>query len=381
MTGAELHALAGPERFGDYLAGLPDLSLVSTLAGIALLSSGGWLFVRSLRWRDARSRLDAVLLVWASAAPLLFLLPWTPVFPHYFIPILPACALIVGAAAADLVAALRDRPYGRWVLAVIGAAFALVIAGEVLALTSLLQFVGTTATPGGFGVPLGRLMAARDLLLADDPADVIVGLDDPDAPIVWRALLYDMPSARFDGEPVTVYPAGSSLRLDECEPGESGIELRPGEGCLMARPATAFDPEGWTLVDTQPFANGAQINAFRWDVQSSCLDLAWTAAGPVSADYHVAVQLVDGSGAPLASADALGWPGAYWRAGDTITRSFCASDPVAAAAASGARIGFYTYADGPDGRAFFNVDVLDAAGAPAVQQVPLTFDGSIGGAP
>ena len=374
ISGADLHALAGPYRFRDYLATIPDLTSVVALTGIAVLASATWLLIRAIRRRDALAKVDGVLLVWAMAAPIVFLLPWTPVYPHYFIPILPACALIAGMAAANAVVALRPKPAGRVILGMAAVGVALIVAGDILAVTSLLRFVESNATPGGFGTPLARLLDVRDAVLSQSPADVVVSVDDPDASIVWRALLYDAPSLRFDGGPVAVYPAGEGLRLDECAPGETGMPLRPDEGCLAIRPTTAFDVQGWTLGNTPPFANGAQIAAWRWDAEAGCLDLAWRAAGPANADYHLSVRLTEATGATLANADALGWPGAYWRAGDTVARRFCVPDAAAVSDATGATIGFYTYSDGPNGRVFSNVDVLDSAGLPAEQQITLAFE-------
>lgn len=383
LAGTDIHALAGPEQFEAFLASMPAIAYpLFTLYGAALAIAALGLALRALQRRAARSRVDMALLLWLISAPLIFSIPWTASYPHYLIPILPAAYVNFGAAIGDFVrwSAARERGL-RIALVGAGALLALTLALQVVLTAGLLSFVGSTTTPGGFGVPLGSLTPARAAVLEAKPADVIVRLSGAVAPeddeqAVWRALLYDIPSVRFEDEALAVYPAEPTLLLtDQCDdPAARAFSLRPGEGCyaLTTRSISQLDRGRFTPVEAHPFANGAQITGAAWDAQQGCLSLLWTTQGRADADYHFAAHFLDAAGARLFDADDLAWPGDQWRAGDTMVRRLCAgADPALLARVMAVRVGMYTYHDTPEGRSFNNVDLVDQAGHPAGQMLEL----------
>jgi hypothetical protein len=218
-------------------------------------------------------------------------------------------------------------------------------------------------------------------VLEAEPTDVIVRLSGAVAPeddeqVVWRALLYDVPSVRFEHEALEVYPAEAApLLADQCDdPAARAFPLRPGEGCyaLTTRSAGQLDRGRFGPVEADPFANSAQVIGTAWDAQQGCLSLLWTAQNRADTDYHFAAHFLDAEGTRLFDADDLAWPGDQWRSGDTIIRRLCASaDPALFAQVTAARVGMYTYSDTREGRSFNNVDLVDQAGNPAGQLLDL----------
>ena len=84
--------------------------------------------------------------------------------------------------------------------------------------------------------------------------------------------------------------------------------------------------------------------------------------------------MIDSSSAKILDADRDFWLGRYWRQGDSLIRRHCLTagqDRIPDIA--GARIGLYTFDDTPEGRRFYNVDVIDPAGQPTGQQVEIRF--------
>ncbi|NJL57808.1 hypothetical protein HC928_23765, partial [bacterium] len=147
VAGTEIHALAGPERFLDFLATMPEAyPLFNPLAGLVLLSAL-WLAYRAFKLRDARTHVDVALLLLLIFPVLAFSLTWTPFYIHYLIPLLPAAFLVLAFALYDLWGGLRAWAGLRWLLAlgVIVYGSVLVVL-QVLFSLALLDFVNENAT-------------------------------------------------------------------------------------------------------------------------------------------------------------------------------------------------------------------------------------------
>ncbi|MFQ3535853.1 MAG: glycosyltransferase family 39 protein [Aggregatilineales bacterium] len=394
---AELLSGAGLVRWtGDHRAlflerlpisgALPLLYAVSALGAVSAL----WLILRSLARPDSRTPVDVLLLLWLLCAPVATAFTWFPTFnDHYLLPSHAAAYLCIGALVSDLLQA--PKLVRRAALAIGGAALIGVIAMQTWLQLAFLDFVGRYATPNGFSTPLGMYMEARAAILAQQPEGVLARLDGQyigynEQASVWNFLLYDVPTVRFLQAGIEVYPSAPTLFIsDRCDgaDGETFYWRRDPitsvpEGCFhFTWSAPTFDASGFTpLSSERRFANTARMTAYRWQPEAGCLALVWEADGPaygvVSDFFQAAVKFFDAAGAQVADADGYFWNGRYWRPGDLIVRTFCASaareraDHIVFA-----RIGLYTIEDRRDGRLFHNVDVLDASGASIGQYIQI----------
>src|SRR5262249_50846222 len=110
VAGTNLHSLAGPQEFQNYLNSVPeDIYRLFNIYALAILVAAAWLIIRSIRFRDGRTPVDVTLLLWFLFTPLIFMIPWTPAYPHYMIPIFPAAYLIFGVGISDFWPALAKR--------------------------------------------------------------------------------------------------------------------------------------------------------------------------------------------------------------------------------------------------------------------------------
>jgi hypothetical protein len=379
LSGADIHALAGPYAFEEYLSQVPAVHPLLYLPVIAVGLSAMGLLVRSLLRPDKRTPLDVTLLIWLVFPPLAFSLTWTPFHLHYLIPALPAALLVLGTGMKDVWDALAAKSRIRLVAVGSGAAVLGVVAiFQVWLWLALVDFVDAHDTPDGFGTPLHYLLEVRQAILEAEPQEVIarvggqvVGIDDEAT--VWDFLLDDVSLVRFEDASTWVYPAEDVLYLAHgCEGDGRRFELRPGEGCytLSDRSREGFESTGFLPVDDRiegaRFANGAELVNYRvtHDAQT-CLELAWRISSRAEEDYLFAVHFFDDQGNRIAQADGLSWLGRFWRPGDLVVREFCLPDVRTEAARVG--IGMYTF----DGVDFYNVNLLDEAGRPAGQMVEL----------
>ncbi|MEZ4516519.1 MAG: glycosyltransferase family 39 protein [Chloroflexota bacterium] len=171
--GNDIHSLAGPAQFENYLAQLPPMQPVYALWAVLVLGGIVWMVSGIIRRREAvQSQVGFILLAWLFVPVLVFLWEWTPVYLHYFIATLPAQYMLAGVFFAGLL----DR-FGGWVRGIAWAALLASAAFQVYASLTLLSLVGTVATPGGFGTPLAVKLAAADLAreeIAAGAAEVLV---------------------------------------------------------------------------------------------------------------------------------------------------------------------------------------------------------------
>lgn len=390
VAGTDIHSLAGPEQFRAYLDRVPDelaYPLFHLLPAVALLSAG-WLAWRALRRHASTRTPDLVLAAWLALPVLAFSYEWTDVTPHYMIPLMPAAYILCGVGITDALAAL-DRmripgPARRGATAGVGVLLAAIAVLHVWLWVDLLRFMDKHTTPGGFGTPLHYLLDVRDAVLKRDPADVLVISTQEQAPFdehpaVWDVLLAPVPSVRFvDSTRTAVIPAGTTLEViawspalrtcdAACREANRTFEQRPGEPPYVLRPAPEQSDITFTAIDPQHFANGAHVTGYTRSEDH--VILRWTLDGPVDADYQVFVHALDASGERFAQADRPAWPGAYWRAGDTLLLWFDLTLPPETTALY---TGMYT----TDGVRFDNVPLVDANGAYLDQgaTIPLVTD-------
>ena len=379
IAGTEIHSLAGSEHFLDYLDGVPNVYPVWGVLAWAVLFSAVWLIIRSIQYRDKRTPIDVTLLIWLAFSIIVFLFNWTAFFIHYLIPLLPVAFIILGFVLFDLYKILGKMPQLRFVATSIIAITLVVILGTQLWLwRDLLRFVDENATINGFGTPIHYLQYPRDAILQANAESVIGRLDgqtigeDGDA-TVWSALLYDVPSVRFEDDLTRVYPAEVATFLtDDCDTVEvnNRYQLRDGEGCygVDTRSIDDLNLAEYTPVDAGHFSNSVRVTHYAWTQTDACLDLVWTISEPTAENYMFAVHFFDGDDERIAQADGLSWSGHYWQAGDTVVRAFCLPEVNDAIVSIG--IGMYTY----DGINFFGVELLDDNNNPIDPMVRINLE-------
>ncbi|GAB4510474.1 MAG: hypothetical protein OHK0046_07380 [Anaerolineae bacterium] len=358
VSGVDMHSLAGPEEFENYLAGVPAAYPLFRVLWWAVVAASVWLTYRLFRQRDSRTPVDIVFLLWLWFPVAAFAFTWTPFYIHYLIPIFPAVFGVLALALTDM------QHLQRTVLIIAGGAAMVIAAFQVIMWLGLLDFLDDTYTPDGFGTPLHYLLDVREAILADEAEQVIAqvggqALIYDSEPSVWNTLL---PHVRFVDDRTWVLPQGDVLYLTrDCEGGRV-FRLRAGEGCYALVETLAMPTDLQPLPEgAAAFDNGVRLLAYDWDGQ--CLYLAWDISRGTNEDYHFAINFYDAANTRTAQADALAWPGRYWQPGDSVLRAFCLSESQADVAH--VEVGMYTF----DGAVFNNVNILDAAGNPAGQVV------------
>lgn len=378
--GLEVHSLAGALAFRDFLATVPDFTLVLYLGGALTLGGAAlavWRWARpktALAIRHTQYASGLILVLWLTLPVLVFLRHTTPVYPHYFILLFPAPYLLAGIA---LDAAWERLPRLR--AGVVVAALA-VPAAQVWLVAALLGFLGARATPGAFGVPLGLLMeivgrvrGAPDVVMVSDGADPHVD----EMPAVFDVLLRGMPHRFVDGRTTAVLPAGDAAVVvwpgAAPYPGEALIRawgggawvevvaLRAGEGEVrIARDADVVLGPPQPRAASALLANGAELLGGGGSTATGGWELWWRAPdGAADAeDITIFAHLLDAGGVRVAQADTPTYPVAGWRVGDLVVSYF----PLAGDGAT-VRAGMY------GAQSLAPVDVLDAAGNPAGQWV------------
>lgn len=388
-AGTNIHALAGPQQFRAYRATVPDAGPLFWLVPLGAVASAGALIERAARAGFRRHQTGVVLALWLVLPVLAFTWEWTAVAQHYLIPMLPAAFALAGVGGAALWEHLPRIRAGYALRAALAGALVALVALQVYHFAALLRFVDTHNTPGGFGTPLGDLLAIRSDILARDPHDVIVissGEVAPydEIPAVWGVLLDRINHVRFvNGQRTAVVPAGRAVELIAVQPGlrpcpdaecranrsdAAVFEPRPGGPAYIVR-AVGTDPWADEIVPVDPvrFANGAHLTGFA--LSPGEVLLQYRLSGPAPVDYQVFAHALDSDGNRLAQVDRPGWPGRYWREGDTLYLWFELAIPDTATRLS---VGMYTL----DSGTYRNVEVLDERGAYLAQaaELPLGAD-------
>jgi hypothetical protein len=417
VAGTEIHSLAGPAAFQQYLASVPDAYPVFNLIAWAVLLSGVWLAIRSLRCRDARAPVDWVFLAWLAIPPLAFTVTWTAPFPHYMIPMMPAAYIVLGAGVAWVLglphpelasppaplhqsgeggqSALSCAQTMTKVLRLITVAVIVAVAALQVWLTvSLLGFLDTHDTPGGFGTPLHVLLDVRSAILKEQPYDVLV-IGEGDTPpydetsTVWRALLDGLASVRFvNATRMFVVPdhaalyVGSAQYQDVIGQHLAGtprlFPTRPGADPLAIWRLSENSGRNAKLLDSAVnvtngrLANGATLRQVQFIERGDELTIrAWWRIERLARDpdvlFSVFNHIVDGDGKKWGQIDGPFWLGRYWRQGDSIVQAYNVTlgDGHPSLAQLSLRTGMYTY----DGTRFYGIDVLETNGTATGQTI------------
>jgi len=380
FSGVDLHSLAGPQAFMNYLASVPDVyPLFYVICGLVALSSlwGFWrLFSPNLA--SVPRVIIATILSGFVFPIVIYLVNWTPFFIHYLIPAQAFGFLLLAFAVNDIAERMRGDQK-RIMLGIVSSVVVIIIAFQAYLFWELLQFVDENYTPDGFGTPLERLADVRDATL-ENGERVIVSVGGQDIGIndeatVWRALLYDAPSIQFEDADTQIFPVVKSTVLsNQCDDsGEEFVLRSVDEGCYRVsdRSEGALEREQFTpfSADVTRFANGAMLDSFDWqnDDAQACLDILWEVQAETDINYSFAVQFLNVAGDVVAAGDGPALRGVNWRSGDTVIQTFCISRDDAI---SQVRLGMYTF----DGVNFSNVDLIaadqTAVGQQFIQELP-----------
>jgi 4-amino-4-deoxy-L-arabinose transferase-like glycosyltransferase len=373
-TGIDLHSLAGPDEFRNYLASALDFSPLFQLVGV-LAAVGLMLALWRMAQRRTASRDDGwnevgagfIVATMLLFPVLLFTVHTVPIYPHYFILTYPAQFMLVGM----LFHWLSDRR----VLSVLGVlAVMLIAAAQVYAFFSIQDFVWSRATPGGYGTPVGMLLRIihsiqqRSREMGD--AEIIISGSSDDVHADSEAAAFDvlldprLPRRFVRASSASVYPAGKAVFVNRVLPTMSvptELALRPGEGGYSL---TSWDGLNESLLSgflagrlytplasPASFANGIELLGYHVSGglgRNLQFGLAWRvkSAPQPGADYHWTNQLFDGQGKRVWQKDDVGLPASNWRVDDLVITDFSA--PLDAGVKPGAyqmRVGMYTYPD------------------------------------
>jgi 4-amino-4-deoxy-L-arabinose transferase-like glycosyltransferase len=387
--GGEIHSLAGPAAYREFLALAPGTRWAQ--AFWSLLIGGGVVYLLwQVRGQRGRPAAEAGLLValWLLAVPLFFLYQSTAVYIHYLIATLPAPYVAAGVFWAALLKR-RGQAAGAGQI-VAGGSWAVPAAtavAQVAATVFLLNFVAGRATPGGFGPPLQiHLEAARQVaqMVASQTAAEALVAGSSESPAhdefaaVYAVLLRATPHRFVDATRSALFPVAPAVVL--LQPDIEGavdlylaaaasrieIPLRPGEGSLQLltlpgqaapSPTLHFEPPqllaNWVTLLGYDVAPAPAGDAMVWR-------LHWRTGMPASVDYHFFNHLLDSEGQRLSQDDAASFSARQWREGDVVVSHF--SLPWSGNATRGnatqslaVRSGMYTYP------AVENVPFLDVA--------------------
>lgn len=396
VTGNEIHSLAGAEAAPDYLATSLDVVLAQTVFGWLLVLAAAGMVIAAWRGQGMARSVRLVLLAWLALPVAVFSVTWTPTFPHYLIPLMPAAYIVFAAGTVGawrlLYGQARDVSRARGAGMLIAGLLLVFAALQAWSTVTLFEFLDTHNTPGGFGTPLHYLLDVRAAALESGTQNaLIVGLSDDTISgqdvAVWELLLYDLPSVRpVDGRDTAVLlPSDADtlilntaafLEADAALPGltcpaEAAVfPLREGEG--EYRLCTAGDVQPPDLVyPAEPlatFSNGLTLRgAWLAETPDPRVWLAWEAPGPLPADVNVFNHLLDADGARIGQQDGPLWSAYHWRVGEIVLFEFSLPVDAALDAAETLRVGVYRFVDGEPQ----NLDVLDIAGNPAGQWVDI----------
>ena len=385
ITGSGLRPLAGAEY-----AGLPGEGAVRVAWLALLLASAVWAVYHAWRrWPERSAQMTFICLVWFLAPPLLFALPLTPVYVHYFIVALPAPYLLAGAFVATLTAGWRRS----WRVAA-WAVLAVVAGLQLAAWGSLMGAVARDPAAGGFGVPLSTKLAAADIargmIRQSGAAEILIAGNgaepEMDAfPAEFLALLHGLPVRIVNLRSEAVFPGDEAVVLMDmafsAPPAAGDLYLRAGDSIqtvdLAGAPAYAamtLSPDAApapaaTLAPLPLLANFVRLVGHSNLGATGIWDVYWQPAdNPDPADYHIFNHLLDGNGTRVAQSDAAAFSGAQWRPGDLVVSRFVLLPDGPPDPPLTMRFGMYRFPS------LESVPVLDEAANPAADAVELPLD-------
>ena len=403
--GTHIHSLAGPQAFSEYLAMIPPMTAVYWIWGLLILAGVLWMIWQAAKnWGQRSSQAGLVILVWLFMPALFFLWHSTPVFLHYFIAVLPAQYIAAGVAFGRIPALSRLWPRAghtaaRWLQAIAWILLISTAVAQIWAMVTLFGFLGRTATPSAFGVPLSMKLdaaaEARSQLSANEAAEILVAGSGESVrldafPAEWDVLLRDTPHRFVDVDRSALFPLHAAVVLldgRDISPTWTGdlyqdaassitkIPLRPGEGAyyVLALPEQAKPQPDIQREPPDLLANWVNLLGHdqlqRWDKGTGIWQIHWrTGDNPDPASYQFFNHLLDQHDQRIGQVDAAAFAPWQWTTGDTLISRFLIPWPETAGTPGSMRVGMYRFPD------LENIPLLDIAGNPYVDAATFLLD-------
>ena len=378
-TGAGLEHWLAPDQASDIALGYAPLRHFN-LALLPLLFIG-----IAAACRHSRA-LTLMLLIWALLPSLLLTVEWTPVYLHYFIPSIPALALLSGYGG-DRLLRLAER---RLLKVVAWLSFALLLA--LLAriwIVSINYVADKHVEYPGFTTPLSKLSPLRERLSAfDDVVIVARGMswNLHHEVAVWDTLLWDAVTcvrtiipegyAVFPVHPFAAViapnaPSGAITDLYRNESPAFFATRAGGADYTLYQWENAPPWSGAAILSIEPELFEIGVRLIGYALADERVILEWLLPARQSgADYQFSAQLFDAEGERLSQLDATFWHGRHWCDGDRLLTW----GPLAAtASATTLKVALYQLAGEENGLRFTNMNVVDELGNPKGQSVDISL--------
>ena len=340
---------------------------ISTLLGAILIFHPRWRLYSGLLWIWAGITLAAFIPIWTGSG----------VYHHYFVPSLPAFALLAACGIVGISELFRKRPgamIGNLMMyGFIGAALLNQGMWSLVSYQFALDHFTYTESPGRTTTPFRYLMDVRAVLQEFDDIIILGGNPHETNYYIWEPLLYEttscvrdllindggidvLPDGEFAVVVAPLFPINEGYIVPERYQNENPIEvpLRPGEDPYIIYPFTKA-PE-WTEtaivpVDTHAFENGIRLTGYY--LGESFLQLQWQVASAPGSSYQYFAHFLDDDGERIGQRDAPFYVGQYWCAQDTLVTTVFVDLPPQFRTL---RIGMYKF--DTDGRTI-NQSILD----------------------
>ena len=393
ISGREIHALAGPAKFEEYLATVPDLTAVYILWGALILAGVGLLGFHIIKpdaqattrvrphGLDQRRDVAIILLLWLIVPILFFSWPSLPSELHYLLPIYPVPYIAVGVFLTRLSISWRRVAQGALILTAVA---------QILIWGQLLAFLGTNWTPNGFGTPLAMQLAATDLaqawLMETGASEILIAGKGErplvqDFPAIYDVLLHNVPHRFVDVQETAVFPAkptvifldpsagyGASLYQQAATESRS-VPLREGEGelQLLRLEETAVMPQ-YPFAPPHILTNWAAFagydNPILHNDGTASWHFYWYTGEPTTTEFHLFTHLLDAEGNRIGQKDTAVFDATQWQQGDLVISHMRLPWPENSVAI---RSGMYTFPD------LTPISIFDIAGNPTNETLEISL--------
>jgi hypothetical protein len=290
-------------------------------------------------WMYHSRKIASVLSLWAFLTLFVFTAPIIGVYPHYFIPVIPAVSLLTGIGIVYLFNLLSrvSMLLGIGVLVVFGAVFLT----QAAFWFASIRYLDTHYTPSqfGFGTPVHYLMQVRDELKQYRNIIFVTSNDWLDfsrtGSRVFSPFLRDTAHCLRDvkiGSNIAVIPDepfaavyAPRLASESIYDGlyhsknQRTFPLRLHEGeytvySFLDLPTWEASPI--TSIEPVVFMNGIQLTGYH--AESNRLTLRWVLPEPTKVNYNYRLRLFDSNDRLLIERDMEFWPSQYWCEGDQL---------------------------------------------------------------
>lgn len=377
-SGYGMETWLAPDQQDSLAELMPALRPLSLMLLIPLFLGAIACYKRKKWW-------GVVLLLWAFLPALLLVINWTPSYIHYFIPTIPALAMLTGLGIDFTLTRSEGRRFAAAAIALfVFVAWMLQTISWQVALSYVAE--QHVAYPG-FTAPLRSLNPLRDRLRHEQDVVVIsagMSWNLHHEAAVWDTLLWRdvacVRALRDDG--YAVFPdhafavvIAPDARADPVRnlyrsATPELFPMREGGAVYVVHRWESAPPWNGIAASSIPaarFDNGVQLTGY--GLADDQVLLSWRLPErQVGRDYQFSAQLFDKDGGRLSQFDATFWHGRHWCAGD---RLYTWGTLPAPAEADLLKVAMYRLGEGKKRGQFFNAEVLDEMGNAKGQSVDI----------